>query len=210
MSIRNFGKFLCEPFLSRETGKVVWVTSFRPFTSSDQYKFSDTLICQMDVSTFSWQTNVTKMCPKYLLTLRQNWSSQYQIQINRTGDINNVKIVEVWTLCANRNIHCPPFTGLSGCADKSAAELYETTTTTIWPIHGVCVQYVLLFRDAYDLTSRPSGKRIRLLNPRSRVDSRVGTYYRLCFFPFPPCNAKSLHTSNMELYKWQKLHSLTI
>ena len=138
------------------------------------------LLCQMDVSTFSWQTNVTKMCPKYLLTLHQNWSSQYQIQINRTGDINNVKIVEVWTLCANRNIHYPPFTGLSGCADKSAAELYETTTT-IWP--SVCpISYVLLFRAAYDLKSWPSGKRIRLWNPRSRVDSRVGTYYRLFFF----------------------------
>ena len=45
----------------------------------------------MAISTFSWQTKVTKMCPKYLLTLHQNWSSQYQMQINRTGDINKVK-----------------------------------------------------------------------------------------------------------------------
>ena len=29
------------------------------------------------------------------------------------------------------------------------------------------------------------------------------------FFLFSPINAKLLHTSNMELYKWHKLHSLT-
>ena len=55
----------------------------------------------MDISTFSWQTKVTKMCPKYVLTLHQNWSSQYQIQINRTGHINNIKnrkLYPVWPI----------------------------------------------------------------------------------------------------------------
>ena len=40
---------------------------FRPFTISDQYSFQK-LLCQMDISTFSGQNKVTKMCLKYLLT----------------------------------------------------------------------------------------------------------------------------------------------
>ena len=41
------------------------------------------------------------MCLRYLLTLHQNWSSQYQIQIKRTGDINNVQTFEVLALYGN-------------------------------------------------------------------------------------------------------------
>ena len=44
------------------------------------------------------------------------------------------------------------------------------------------------------------------------VNSRVGTYHKSFFFSFLflPCNAKLLHTSNIELYKWQTLHSLNL
>ena len=61
---------------------------FGPFTNSDQCSFQ-ILLCQMEISTFSWQNKVIKMYPKYLLTqsLCQSWSSQYQIQINRSDEI---------------------------------------------------------------------------------------------------------------------------
>ena len=48
----NFGYFPCAPFLRRETGKVLWVLSFRPFTNLDQYSFQ-MLLCQMDISAIS-------------------------------------------------------------------------------------------------------------------------------------------------------------
>ena len=100
--------------------------STQPFTSSDQYSFQ-ILLCQMDISTFSWQTKVAKSCPKYLLTLHQNWSFQYQIQTNSTSDIKNVKAflpcMRIW----------------------------------LWRILRLSVQYVLLFWAAHDLTSWPSG-----------------------------------------------------
>ena len=83
--------------------RIVWVKSFQPSTNSDQYSFQ-ILICQMDTTRFTWQKRVTKMCPKYLLTLHQNWLSQYQIHINRIGDINNVQKLEVFTLYAKTNI----------------------------------------------------------------------------------------------------------
>ena len=68
----------------------------------------------MDISTFSWQKKVTKMCLKYLLTLHQNWLSQYQIQTNRTGDINNVKNskffpcmwIQIWPILELSNMYC--------------------------------------------------------------------------------------------------------
>ena len=54
----------------------------------------------MDISAFSLQTKVTKMCPKYILALLQNCPSQYQIQINRTcRRINNVKIRCFYPVC---------------------------------------------------------------------------------------------------------------
>ena len=104
--------------LCQETEKVVWVLSFWPFTNSDQYSFQ-ILLCQMDISSFSWQKKVTKMCPKYLLTPHQNlWSSQNQIQINRTGDINNVHNFEVFTNTnmAVTRIVCPICTVISSRA----------------------------------------------------------------------------------------------
>ena len=67
---------------------VVLVPSFQPPTNSDQYSFQICL-CQMDISTFSRQNKVTKMCPKYPFTryIIIKWSSQYQILINRSGEI---------------------------------------------------------------------------------------------------------------------------
>ena len=47
----------------------------------------------------------------------------------------------------------------------------------LWPILGSLVQYVRLFRAAHDLTSWPSGWRVRLWNLTTRVDSWMGTYY---------------------------------
>ena len=70
----------------------------------------------------------------------------------------------------------------------------------IWPILGLSVQYVLLFRATHDLTTWPSGQR--------RPGSIPG-WALIHFFISLPCNAKLHHTSNMELYKLQKLHSLT-
>ena len=52
------------PFLRRETGKVVWV---RSLDHLHQYRFQIRLR-PMDISAFSGQNKVTKMCPKYLLT----------------------------------------------------------------------------------------------------------------------------------------------
>ena len=40
----NFGLYPCAHYLRRETGKVVWVLSFGPFTILDQYSFLDTLM----------------------------------------------------------------------------------------------------------------------------------------------------------------------
>ena len=40
--------------------------------------------------------------------------------------------------------------------------------------------------------------------------SDSGPLWPSCFlFLFSPCNAKLLHTSNMEFIKWQKIHSVT-
>ena len=58
----NFGYFACAPFLWREMGKVLLVPPFLPFTNSDQYSFQIRL-CQMDISAFSGQNKVTKICP---------------------------------------------------------------------------------------------------------------------------------------------------
>ena len=78
------------------------------------------------------------------------------MQIKRTGDINNVKEIEVFTLyaitnTANTHIVCPICTVIS---------------------------------NAHDLTSWPSGKRVRLWNQKIRVDSRMGSYYKLFLFFF--------------------------
>ena len=54
----------------------------------------------------------------------------------------------------------------------------------IWPLLGLSVQYVRLFRSAHNLTSWPSGLRVRLWNQRNRADSQMGTYYKLLFFFF--------------------------
>ena len=56
---------------------------FQPFMNSDQYRFQ-ILLFHIDFPTLSWQNKVSKMCPKYL-TFRQAWSSQHQIQINKSG-----------------------------------------------------------------------------------------------------------------------------
>ena len=53
------------------TGEVVGVLSFGPFKNSNQYNFQIRL-CQMNISAFSGQNKVSKMCPKYLLTRYYN------------------------------------------------------------------------------------------------------------------------------------------
>ena len=142
-------------------------------------EFSDTLMSN-GFFTFSWQIKVTKMCPKYLLTLHLNWLSQYQILINRTGDINNVNNFEVFTLKTNTHmadtrIVCPICTVISSRA-------------RLW--HGGLVVSVS------DFGTRGPGR------------FPDGHLLQIVLF-FSPYNAKLLHTGNMELYKWQKLHSLT-
>ena len=93
------GIFHAQPFMWRETGKVVLVPSFQQFTHSDQYSFQ-ICVCQMDISAFSGQNKVTKMCLKYLLTRYYKCSSQYQILINRHEEIKqNTKFQSLNRVC---------------------------------------------------------------------------------------------------------------
>ena len=59
---------------------------FRPFPNSQQYRFS-TRLCQMEISVFSGENKVTKMCQKYILIRYYKRSSQYQILMNGSGEI---------------------------------------------------------------------------------------------------------------------------
>ena len=68
--------FMCIRKQVKLTGPVI-----RPFTNSDQHSFQK-LLCHIDVPSFSWQNKEIKECPKYLLSFYQNWSSQYQRQLN--------------------------------------------------------------------------------------------------------------------------------
>ena len=87
----NFGYCPRAPFLRRETGKVVWIPS--KFAS---IHFSDTLTSDG----FSGINKVTKLCPKYLLTRNHKWSSQYQILINRPGEIKQyTKLSSLYRVC---------------------------------------------------------------------------------------------------------------
>ena len=80
-------------------GEVVWVPFFWPFTNSDQYSLHIRLF-QMDISAFSGQNKVTKMCLKYLLTRYYKWSSQYQILINRSGETKQyTKFSSLYRVC---------------------------------------------------------------------------------------------------------------
>ena len=87
---------------------------FRPFSNSHQYRFQIRLRL-VDISAFSGQNKVTKMCPKYLLTHYYIWSSQYQILIKI--DLANSHIIQyyqVYTVYANMNmagtrIVCPTY-----------------------------------------------------------------------------------------------------
>ena len=58
----------------------------------------------MDISAFSEQNKVTKMCPKYLLTRYYKCSSQYQILINRSGEIKLYTNFQVYSVYANMNM----------------------------------------------------------------------------------------------------------
>ena len=69
-----------------ENGESCLNPVFWPFTNLDQYSFQIRL-CQMDISAFSGQNKVTKMCLRYLLTSYYKWSSQFQILVDRSGKI---------------------------------------------------------------------------------------------------------------------------
>ena len=122
----------------------------------------------MDISTFSSQTKITKMCPKHLLTLHQNLSPQYLIQINRIGDINNVK---------NQN-----FT------------LYANKIMTDCPI---CI--VIPNRARLDIVIYWLACQTLELEGQGRFTG--GHLLHFFLFLFSLCNAKLLHTNNMELNK---------
>ena len=60
---------------------------------------------QVDISAFSGQNKVTKMCPKYLLTRYYKWSSQYQILINRSSELKHyIQNNQVYTVYANTDM----------------------------------------------------------------------------------------------------------
>ena len=69
----------------------------------------------MDISAFSGQHKVTKMCPKYLLTRHYKRSSHHQILIHMYIDLaksNNIQNHQVYTVYANTTmtgtwITCP-------------------------------------------------------------------------------------------------------
>ena len=92
-------------------------------------QFSDTLMSGGYFRLFL-QTKVTKMCPKYILALHQNCPSQYQKQINRT---------------CRRHQQC------------KNSKFLPFMRIRLWPILGLSVQYIRLFRSAQDSTSWPSG-----------------------------------------------------
>ena len=66
------------------------------------------------VPTFFWHNKVIKVCPKYLLIFYQNWSSQYQRQINvaktKSKDVHNYpgykyesgRVSTIWTVIKSR------------------------------------------------------------------------------------------------------------
>ena len=60
----------------------------------------------------------------------------------------------------------------------------------------------MLFRDAHDLRSWPCANRVRLWNQRTRVDSRVGTYNKLCvfFFIFFPLGLQNFFIQDLRNY----------
>ena len=100
---------------------------FQPFSNSHQYRFQIRLR-QVDISAFSGQNKVTKMCPKYLLTSYHKWSSQYQILIkNDLANSNSIQYYQVYTVYANMNmastrIVCPIYmVNLSGARSDCAA-----------------------------------------------------------------------------------------
>ena len=82
---------------------------FRPFSNSHQYRFQIRLR-QLDISAFSGQNKVTKTCPKYLLSRYYEWLSQYQILINRSGEIKQYTILSsLYCVCEykhGRYSHC--------------------------------------------------------------------------------------------------------
>ena len=97
---------------------------FRPFTNSHQYRFQIRLRL-VDVSAFL-DKKVTKMCPKYLLThYYYKWSSQYQTLIK----IDLAKFITVYNI-----IKCTPCMRIR-----------------IWPVLGLCIQYIRLILAAHDL-----------------------------------------------------------
>ena len=72
---------------------------FRPFPNSHQYSFYIRLH-KMDFFAFSGQNKVTKMYLKYILTRNYKLSSQYQILINRSGEIKQyTKLLSLYRLC---------------------------------------------------------------------------------------------------------------
>ena len=94
--------------------------------------------------------------------------------MNRTDDINNVKHFEVFTLYANTNM-----------ADARI-------------VCPICT--VILSRARLD--SMAKWLACQTLKPEDQVEYRMGTNYICLFFAFSPCNAKLLHTSNKEFYKY--------
>ena len=82
----------------------------------------------------------------------------------------------------------------------------------IWPLLGLSVQCVRLFRSAHNLTSWPSGLRVRLWNQRNMVDSQVGNYYKLFFSSFLALQCKITLYKYIVIWNYingNKLHSLT-
>ena len=61
-----------------ENGESCLNPVFWPFTNLDQYSFQIRL-CQMDISAFSGQNKVTKMCPSiyWLVIINDHLSSKY-------------------------------------------------------------------------------------------------------------------------------------
>ena len=107
-------KFPCSTFPRHETGKVVWLLSF------DHVRIRINTAFRYPNATFSWQNQVIKVCPKYLLSFYQNWSSQYKRQINvaqtKSTDVHNY----------------PGYKYKSGRVSSTCTEPYLEPRTT-WP-----------------------------------------------------------------------------
>ena len=159
-------------------------TVFRLFSNAHQYR------CQIrlplvDNSAFSEQNKVTKMCPKYLLTRYYKWSYQYQdTDKNRSCEFKQYAILSS-LFC----VYEYKYGRYSDCVSNIYGKFGRRT---IWPCS-------LVVSASDSLTSGPGS-----------IPGWAPIKHCLFFLlPFQLYNNELLPTSNINWYKWQKVHSIT-